>query len=92
MLMPWNRRIIETAGGCFTVHDSGGGRSTILYLHDELSSAPHQVADQLAVEHRVIAPVHPGFGSAERPEWVESVRDSRYRRTPPWSAPLSVGG
>ncbi|MBO0848176.1 MAG: alpha/beta hydrolase [Pseudonocardia sp.] len=73
--MEWSTRTVDTGGGPFVVHETGDGPASVLYLHDELSSRPGSVATRLAAGARVVAPVHPGFGEAGRPEWVESVRD-----------------
>jgi pimeloyl-ACP methyl ester carboxylesterase len=53
----------------------GSDRPTVLYLHSEMDANPGPLAGRLAQNARVVAPVHPGFGDAERPEWVESIRD-----------------
>jgi pimeloyl-ACP methyl ester carboxylesterase len=47
----------------------------MLYLHDEYSTVEAPFLDGLVDELSVSAPVLPGFGAADRPEWVESVRD-----------------
>lgn len=73
--MEWSTRAVATGGGPFVVHETGDGPASVLYLHDELSSRPGSVATGLAAGARVVAPVHPGFGEADRPDWVESVRD-----------------
>lgn len=73
--MEWSTRTVETSGGPFVVQEAGDGPVTILYLHDEISSRPSPAATRLAASGRVVAPIHPGFGNADRPEWVESVRD-----------------
>jgi pimeloyl-ACP methyl ester carboxylesterase len=73
--MEWSTHTVETGGGPFVVQEAGDGPATILYLHDELSSRPSPAAARLTAGGRVVAPVHPGFGNADRPEWVESVRD-----------------
>jgi pimeloyl-ACP methyl ester carboxylesterase len=73
--MEWSTRTVETNGGPFVVHETGDGPASVLYLHDELSSRPGSVATRLAAGARVVAPMHPGFGDAGRPDWVESVRD-----------------
>lgn len=72
--MGWDRRTVETPGGPFAVAEAGSG-TPLIYLHDEIAVGPSPLADSLSRSHRVIAPVHPGFWGADRPEWVESVRD-----------------
>lgn len=73
--MEWSTRTISTSGGPFLIHEGGDGPLTFLFLHDEISTQPSPLATRLAASGRVVAPVHPGFGTADRPEWVESVRD-----------------
>lgn len=73
--MEWNEHTVDTDGGPFVLHEAGEGPATIVYLHDEQSAMPGPVAAKLAERARVVAPSHPGFGTANRPEWVESVRD-----------------
>lgn len=73
--MEWSTRTVETGGGPFVLQEAGDGPVTILYLHDEWSSQPSPAAERLAAGSRVVVPVHPGFGNASRPDWVESVRD-----------------
>lgn len=74
-LMEWRTRTVDTSGGPFVVQEAGDGPVTILYMHDEIFSRPSPTASRLAGSGRVVAPAHPGFGHAERPEWVECVRD-----------------
>jgi pimeloyl-ACP methyl ester carboxylesterase len=77
MTVDWDRREVATPGGSFLVHEAGPAQadSVVLYLHSEMDARPSPLADRLAERSRVIAPVHPGFGDAGRPEWVESIRD-----------------
>jgi pimeloyl-ACP methyl ester carboxylesterase len=79
MAAEWTRRDVTTPGGTFVVHEAGpagdGGGPVLLYLHSEMDARPSPLAGRLAERLRVVAPVHPGFGDAERPEWVESIRD-----------------
>jgi pimeloyl-ACP methyl ester carboxylesterase len=57
-----------------TVREAGRG-PTVWYLHDEVSARPGPVAARLTERCHVVAPVHPGFGGADRPEWIETVPD-----------------
>lgn len=57
-----------------TVREAGSGQ-TVWYFHDELSVETNLVSDSVAESHRVLAPMHPGYGNAPRPSWVENVHD-----------------
>ncbi|HEY8524072.1 MAG TPA: alpha/beta hydrolase [Acidimicrobiales bacterium] len=62
-------------GPCtFQLRTAGSG-PPLWYLHDETSAAPGALAGQLAERFQVFAPVVPGFGDSERPEWVETSED-----------------
>ena len=54
----------------------GGSGSPLLVLHEELGH-PGWLAwhGELAQGHSLLLPVHPGFGSLPRVDWVTSVRD-----------------
>ena len=54
----------------------GGSGSPLLVLHEELGH-PGWLAwhDDLARNHSLLLPVHPGFGALPRADWVTSVRD-----------------
>lgn len=71
------QREVNTPHGAFLVHEAPGpsDRPPILLLHDQMATAPSAFAEALATGHRIIAPVLPGFGAADRPTWVGSVRD-----------------
>lgn len=71
----WDHHEVTTEGGPFLVSEGGAGSPTVLYLHDEVSTAPSPLAEELARHHRLVAPTHPGFGEANRPAWVQSIRD-----------------
>jgi len=54
----------------------GGRGSPLLVLHPEFTAhtwAPYH--DALAARFHVLAPDHPGFGSSQRPAWLESIDD-----------------
>jgi pimeloyl-ACP methyl ester carboxylesterase len=66
-------------GGVSLAYRRQGTGPTLLVLHDEgqpLDSAPF--VDFLARQADVIAPVHPGFAGAPRPEWIDTVADLAY--------------
>lgn len=74
----FSQREIATASGPFLVHESGSlsdDASPVVLLHDQMATGPGAFAEALAAHHRVVAPVLPGFGAAERPSWVGSIRD-----------------
>lgn len=54
----------------------GGQGSPLVIFHGELGF-PGWVRfhDELAKNHRLIIPLHPGFGVTERTDWVTSIRD-----------------
>lgn len=64
----------QGAGVDMVLWQAGSG-SPILYLHDEITVRPSPLAAALAEHHTVIAPVIPGFGATDRPDWVGSIRD-----------------
>lgn len=67
-------REVDTATGPVLVHELGDPAATpVILLHDEVVSVPGAFAGLLAADHRVIAPVLPGFGASQRPDWVETV-------------------
>ena len=54
----------------------GGSGRPVLVLHEELGH-PGWLSwhDDLAQEHSLLVPVHPGFGPLPRADWISSVRD-----------------
>ena len=67
--------------GQLTLHGLAGGEGpTVLVLHDiEYLNTWQLFAEQLASQgYRVVMPDHPGFGSSERPDWLDSVDDLAY--------------
>ena len=63
-------------GGTGVTLIRGGSGSPLLVLHEELGH-PGWLSwhADLARDHSVIVPVHPGFGSLPRADWISSVRD-----------------
>ncbi len=58
--------------------DIGGG-APILVLHGAGGLQPQAPFLGLLAKHgRVIAPTHPGFGTSELPDWIDSVDDLAY--------------
>ena len=55
---------------------SGGTGPPLVYLHSTEGNLGWQRWMETVSRHRTIyAPTHPGFGSSDRPEWLESVAD-----------------
>jgi pimeloyl-ACP methyl ester carboxylesterase len=63
-------------GGTGVTLIRGGSGSPLLVLHEELGH-PGWLSwhADLARDHSVIVPVHPGFGPLPRADWISSVRD-----------------
>ena len=54
----------------------GGEGPPLLLLHSEANtSAWSEFHDQLAADFEVFAPIHPGFGGEETPNWLVDVTD-----------------
>lgn len=67
------------AGGVTIPYTERGSGPPIVVLHDEIgfpADAPFLTA--LARHGRVVVPVHPGFGAAPLPDWIDSVDDLAY--------------
>lgn len=79
-----------------TVHQGGDG-PPLLFLHAEANtSAWGAVHSQLAEHFTVTAPVHPGFGGAAVPAWMDDMSDVAFHyvdliRTLGLDRPLVVG-
>ncbi len=61
----------------------GGAGPDLLYLHgggagDLFRDGAAPFLEELAKSFRVFVPEHPGFGTAERPDWVDNVHDLAY--------------
>jgi pimeloyl-ACP methyl ester carboxylesterase len=57
------------------VFEAGHGRP-LLFLHDAGGFEPRQpFVALLSARRRLIAPVHPGFGTSRLPDWLDSVDD-----------------
>jgi pimeloyl-ACP methyl ester carboxylesterase len=73
------------AGGPITVNDlrietieRGEGRP-LLFLHPGIGLDPTApVLDRLAAKARLIAPIHPGFGTSDLAPWMTTVEDLSY--------------
>ena len=71
----WSEETIEVAGT--KVHfQKGGSGNPVVVLHSvegNLGWLPY--LNDLSNDATVYAPTHPGFGTSERPEWLETVSD-----------------
>lgn len=93
---------VDGVSGRFTCQVAGPEDGPLLLaIHDEVQVAPSPVVEHLAKSHRVYAPVLPGFGAADRPDWVESMVDlvdhlaeltDRLEREPAVLVGASLGG
>jgi len=71
-------RHITVAGVSLEIEEKGQGRP-ILFLHPGEGLQPARPwLDELATNHRVIAPHHPGFGGSALPDWIGTVDDLAY--------------
>jgi len=64
----------QRQSGALTMREAGDG-PTLWYFHDEVSVAAGALPSALAKRFHVLAPIHPGFGDAVRPDWVEKIED-----------------
>jgi pimeloyl-ACP methyl ester carboxylesterase len=74
--MPSFAETMETIDGCAIRIMRKGSGSPLLFLHGA-SGAPRWLPfmEKLSAEFDVIVPEHPGFGSSEDPDWLDSVDD-----------------
>lgn len=73
--MAYRSDILDVRGTQTRVLRGGRGRP-LLVLHPEFAAGlwpPY--LDALAARFHVIAPDHPGFGSSQRPDWLDSIDD-----------------
>ena len=71
----WQQKTIRAAGAELSYLQAGKGRP-LLVLHEELGN-PGWFAWQrkLAGDHKLIVPLHPGFGVSPRIDWMRSIGD-----------------
>jgi len=67
-----------TLRGCRIGLMRGGGGAPLLVLHGAGGAAWLPFMQALAKGFDVIAPEHPGFGSSDTPDWLDSVHDLAY--------------
>ncbi len=73
--MSFTESFVDVAGGKVQLLKGGSG-SPVLVLHHDVGNPgwlPYYM--ELAENHTVYVPSHPGFGKSERPEWARNVRD-----------------
>ena len=73
--MSFTESFVDVVGGKVQVLKGGSG-SPVLVLHHDVGNPgwlPYYM--ELAENHTVYVPSHPGFGKSERPEWARNVRD-----------------
>ena len=76
MGIEWRDATREVAGTRLRVLEAGAGSPVVILHHDIGTPDRLPFYDAMAERHRVILPVHPGWGlGSERPEWLRSVRD-----------------
>jgi pimeloyl-ACP methyl ester carboxylesterase len=74
-VQPPARHDITVAGLRLEVIEQGIGNA-VLYLHGGVGvSRDGNFIERLAARHRVIAPSHPGFGTSDLPDWLDSIDD-----------------
>jgi len=73
--MSFTESFVDVVGGKVQLLKGGSG-SPIFVLHHDVGNPgwlPYYM--ELAENHTVYVPSHPGFGKSERPEWARNVRD-----------------
>jgi pimeloyl-ACP methyl ester carboxylesterase len=69
------REKITLASGAVELHETGDG-APLLLLHSGQGFVPDQpYVDLLARRRRVLAPSHPGFGTSDLPDWLDTCDD-----------------
>jgi pimeloyl-ACP methyl ester carboxylesterase len=71
-------RSVTVAGVTLAIEETGRGRP-LLFLHPGEGLQPRGAwIEELARDHHVIAPHHPGFGESSLPDWFGTVDDIAY--------------
>lgn len=71
----WTETTVHVAGSDLRIIKGGTGRP-LLVLHDELGhSGCLKWQAAIARAHSMYIPIHPGFGSLPRVDWISNVRD-----------------
>jgi pimeloyl-ACP methyl ester carboxylesterase len=70
--------MVDLSGARIELHEQGAGKP-LLYLHGGQGFSREDVfVHLLARERRLFAPSHPGFGSSELPDWLDTPDDIAY--------------
>ena len=72
--MAGSEKTIKVRGKSIQLYEGGGG-PPVLYLHGAGTFWWLRAHDLLAARHRVVAPVHPGFGASTGVEEIEDIED-----------------
>jgi pimeloyl-ACP methyl ester carboxylesterase len=72
----WTDSMIELAGVKVHLSRAGSGRKLLVLHHDFGTPDRLPFYDELAANHDVLVPHHPGWGrSVDRPQWLRGARD-----------------
>src|SRR5439155_11119298 len=71
----WTEQFIELAGEQVHLLRGGSGDPLLVLHHDIGNPGWLPFYQELAQQHTVYVPSHPGYGRSTRPEWLRSVRD-----------------
>lgn len=71
----WRQETVNLDGSELTVIKGGSGRP-LLVLHEEMGHPGWlKWHAEMARDHSLIIPLHPGFGASPRVEWIWNIRD-----------------
>src|SRR5437016_55862 len=71
----WHQETVNVDGTDLVVIKGGAGRP-LLVLHDEMGHPGWlKWHVELAKDHSLIIPLHPGFGITPRADWIWNIRD-----------------
>src|SRR5262245_10283445 len=73
-----NSSLVPVSGLELEIERRGRGRPLLVLYGEEALELDAAVLAELAREHELIIPSPPGFGSSERPDWIESPDDISY--------------
>lgn len=72
--MAGSEKTLKVRGKSIQLYEGGGG-PPVLYLHGAGTYWWLPAHDLLAARHRVLAPVHPGFGASTGVEEIDDIED-----------------
>ena len=76
--MSFSEQVVDVRGCKITLKRAGQGKK-LLYLHGAGGAAMIQpFMTELAKDHEVWIPEHPGFGKSEEPAWLDNIHDLAY--------------